>query len=140
MAKVKIKWNGRAVKRRLERATRAGLERVGAEFVKTAEPLTPVWQGSLKASTRFDPPFKTPRGVLAIKMGSFDQSHAFLVEEGTAKAKAEGQLPKAGPEGKKPPGSPELDWYPQGAKMYGKAFDKEAPELFGYIKAELRQP
>ena len=134
MANPRIQWHGDEIKADMERAVRAALETVGAEFVRTAEPLTPVWQGNLKGSTRFDPPFVTESGVLAIQMGSFDQSHAFLVEEGTKKAKAEGKLPKAGPEGKKPPGSPKLDWYPQGAKMYGKAFDQEAPKLFGYIK------
>lgn len=81
---VEHEWNGDDISRELERATREGLERVGAKFVRAAHPRTPVWQGFLRRSTRFDP-VSDEGGELSIEMGSFDINYAEYQERGTSR-------------------------------------------------------
>ena len=45
MAKVESKWFGDEIAAEIERATAEGLETVAADFVRTAHPFTPIYQG-----------------------------------------------------------------------------------------------
>ena len=47
------KWYGNEIAAEIERATVEGLEAVAADFVRTAHPLTPIFQGFLRRSTKW---------------------------------------------------------------------------------------
>ena len=114
MANPKIDWRGDEIKSELERATLEGMEKVGAEFVRVAHPITPIWQGFLRRSTRFDPARKEPDGTLVIQMGSFDINYAEYQEKGTAR------MP--------------------GKYFYQRASDETWPKLNDRIKEALKDP
>ena len=80
----RLEWHGAEIGNEIERATIEGMEKVGAEFVRVAHPRTPVWQGFLRRSTRFDPVRRDADGTLVIQMGSFDINYAETQEKGTA--------------------------------------------------------
>ena len=111
---VKSEWFGDEIAKELERATREGLEKVGEDFVKTAEPLTPVDKGELKRSTKAEKVKREAGGSLSIEMGSFDVEHALFVERGTAST--------------------------DGEFMYQQAADKTWPKLDDKIKDSIRKP
>ena len=113
MVKVDHTWFGDEIRAELERATKEGLEKVGEDFVREAEPLTPVDKGELRRSTRADK-VKKERDSLSIEMGSFDVDHALFIERGTASV--EGQM------------------------MYQKSADKTWPKLDDKIKDSIRKP
>ena len=55
------KWHGDAIAAEIERAaTIEGMEAVAADFVRTAHPKTPIYQGFLRRSTKWDT-VKRPR-------------------------------------------------------------------------------
>ena len=110
---VESEWFGDEIKAELERAAKEGLEKVGKDFVKTADPLTPVDEGELKRSTKAEK-VKKERNSLSIEMGSFDVDHALHVERGTART--------------------------DGKFFYQQAADKTWPKLPDRIKDSLKNP
>ena len=110
---VKSEWFGDEIAAELERATKEGLEKVGEDFVREAEPLTPVDKGELKRSTKAEKAKKESEGY-SIEMGSFDVEHALFVERGTSST--DGQF------------------------MYQQAADKTWPKLDDKIKDSMRKP
>ena len=110
---VKSEWFGDEIAKEIERATAEALEDVGEDFVKTAEPLTPVDKGELKRSTKADK-VKHERDGLSIEMGSFDVDHALFIERGTSRT--DGQF------------------------MYQKSADQTWPKLDDKIKSSMRKP
>ena len=133
------KWHGDEIAAEIARATVEGMEAVGADFVHTAHPLTPIAFGFLRRSTKWDRVKRNVDGSMSLEMGSFDQDHAFLVEKGTGLAKGAGELPKGGSD-KRPAGAPKIPWYPGGAHMYQQAADQTWPKLEARIKAAMRRP
>ena len=114
MAEVTHTWFGDEIAKELERATKEALEDVGVDFVKTAEPLTPVDQGDLKRSTKAEKVKKEADGTLSIEMGSFDIEHAIHVERGTSRT--------------------------EGEMMYQKSADQTWPKLDDKIKDSIGKP
>ena len=110
---VKSEWFGDEIAKEIERATIEGLEKVGKDFVKTADPLTPTDEGDLKRSTRAAK-VKRESDRLSIEMGSFDVPYAIHVERGTSRT--EGQM------------------------MYQQSADRTWPKLDDKIKDSLRKP
>ena len=110
---VKSEWFGDEIAAEIERATVEALEKVGADFVRVADPLTPVDEGDLRKSTKADK-VKRKGDILSIEMGSFDVPYAMHVERGTSRM--EGQM------------------------MYQKAADETFPKLDDKIKASMRKP
>ena len=110
---VKFEWFGDEIAKEIERATVEGLEDVGADFVRTADPLTPTDEGDLRRSTKAE---KVERDAdkLSIEMGSFDIPYAIHVERGTSRT--EGQM------------------------MYQQSADRTWPKLDDKIKAAMRKP
>ena len=80
-----LKWYGDEIAAEIERATVEGLEAVAADFVRTAHPLTPIFQGFLRRSTRWDAVKRHVGGSMSIEMGSFDIEYAEYQERGTAR-------------------------------------------------------
>ena len=76
---VESSWFGDEIAAELERAAKEGLEKVGKDFVRTADPLTPVDEGELKRSTKAEDVKRETDG-LSIEMGSFDVDHAASAE------------------------------------------------------------
>ena len=85
---VKSEWFGDEIAAEIERATREGMENVGKDFVRTADPLTPTDEGDLRRSTKADDVKKDADG-LSIEMGSFDIPYAIHVERGTSRTDGE---------------------------------------------------
>ena len=110
---VKSEWFGDEIAAELERATVEGMENVGAEFVRVADPLTPVDEGDLRKSTRTDPVKRDADG-LSIEMGSFDIRYALHVERGTSRT--------------------------DGKMMYQRSADATWPKLNARIKSAMRKP
>ena len=111
---VKHEWFGDEIAAEIERATAEALEDVGDDFVRTADPLTPVNTGELKRSTKADKVQKETDGTMSIEMGSFDVEHALFVERGTSRT--------------------------PGEMMYQKAADQTWPKLDDKIKANMKEP
>ncbi len=106
-------WFGDEIAAEIERATVEAMEDVGDDFVRVADPLTPVDKGELRRSTKADK-VKKERDGLSVEMGSFDVAHALFVERGTARK--DGQM------------------------MYQKAADRTWPKLDDKIKSAMRKP
>ena len=114
MAKVESKWFGDEIAKEINRAAAEGMETVAADFVRTAHPLTPIYQGFLRRSTKWDQVKRHADGKLSIEMGSFDIGYAEYQERGTAKM--------------------------EGKFFYQRAADKTWPKLDKRIKAAMRRP
>ena len=114
MAKVESTWFGDEIAKEIERATVEGLETVAADFVRTAHPLTPIYQGFLRRSTKWNPVKRHAEGKLSIEMGSFDIEYAEYQERGTARM--EGKL------------------------FYQQSSDETWPKLGDRIKSSMRKP
>ena len=114
MANVDSKWFGDEIAKELERATVEGMETVGADFVRTAHPLTPIYQGFLRRSTKWDQVERHADGTLSIEMGSFDIAYAEAQERGTARM--------------------------AGKLFYQQSADETWPKLGNRIKSSMRKP
>ena len=114
MAKVESEWFGDEIAAEIERATVEGLETVGADFVRTAHPKTPIYQGFLRRSTKWDKVERHADGSMSLEMGSFDIEYAEHQERGTAKM--EGKL------------------------FYQQSADETWPKLGDRIKSAMRKP
>ena len=114
MATVESKWFGDEIAKEIERATVEGLETVAADFVRTAHPLTPIYQGFLRRSTKWDTVKRNADGTISIEMGSFDIGYAEYQERGTA------NMP--------------------GKLFYQQSADQTWPKLEGRIKSAMRNP
>ena len=114
MASVDSKWHGDEIAKEIERATAEGLEAVAADFVRVAHPLTPIYQGFLRRSTKWDSVKRHADGSMSIEMGSFDIAYAEYQERGTARM--EGKL------------------------FYQRATDQTWPKLDDRIRAAMRKP
>lgn len=114
MADIDHEWHGDAIADELERATREGMETVAAEFVRVAHPKTPIREGFLRRSTRFDPVERHTDGTLSVEMGSFDIAYAEYQERGTSRM--------------------------EGKFFYQEAADETWPKLGDEIKGSLRKP
>ena len=84
MAETEHKWFGDDIAAEIERATIEGMETVAADFVRTAHPLTPIYQGFLRRSTKWDTVERHADGTMSLEMGSFDIEYAEYQERGTA--------------------------------------------------------
>ena len=111
---VKSEWFGDEIAKEIERATAEALEKVGEDFVKTAEPLTPVDKGELKRSTKADKVKREAGGSLSIEMGSFDIPYAEHQEKGSGRT--------------------------EGKYFYQRAADQTWPKLDDKIKDSIRKP
>ena len=98
----------------IERATVEGLETVAADFVRTAHPLTPIYQGFLRRSTKWNKVERHADGSMSIEMGSFDIGYAEYQERGTAKM--------------------------AGKLFYQQSADQTWPKLDARIKSSMRKP
>ena len=114
MANVEHKWFGDEIAAEIERATAEGLETVAADFVRTAHPLTPIYRGFLRRSTKWDPVEDHADGTLSIEMGSFDIGYAEWQERGTALM--------------------------EGKFFFQQSADKTWPKLGSRVKAAMRKP
>ena len=114
MAKAESEWFGDEIAKEIERATVEGLETVAADFVRTAHPLTPIYQGFLRRSTKWDKVKHHADGSLSIEMGSFDIGYAEYQERGTAKM--------------------------TGKLFYQQSADQAWPKLADRIKSAMRKP
>ena len=114
MASVESKWFGNEIAAEIERATVEGLETVAADFVRTAHPLTPIYQGFLRRSTKWDKVKRHADGSMSLEMGSFDIGYAEYQERGTAKM--EGKL------------------------FYQTSADQTWPKLGDRIQSSMRKP
>ena len=114
MANVDSKWFGDEIAAEIERATVEGLEAVAADFVRTAHPLTPIYQGFLRRSTKWEKVEHHADGSLSIEMGSFDIGYAEYQERGTAKI--------------------------AGKLFYQQSADQTWPKLADRIKSAMRHP
>ena len=114
MAETEHKWFGNEIAKEIERATAEGLETVAADFVRTAHPLTPIYQGFLRRSTKWDQVKRHADGKMSIEMGSFDIGYAEYQERGTAKI--------------------------TGKFFYQESTDKTWPKTGDRIKAAMRKP
>ena len=114
MANVEFEWFGDEIAAEIERATAEGLETVGADFVRTAHPLTPIYQGFLRRSTKWDKVEHHADGSMSIEMGSFDIGYAEYQERGTTKM--------------------------AGKLFYQQSTDQTWPKLGDRIKSSMRHP
>ena len=114
MAGVESKWFGDEIAAEIDRATVEGMEAVAADFVRTAHPLTPIYQGFLRRSTKWDAVEHHADGTLSIEMGSFDIAYAEAQERGTARM--------------------------AGKLFYQRSTDETWPKLEGRIKSAMREP
>ena len=114
MATVESKWFGDEIAAEIERAAVEGMETVAADFVRTAHPKTPIYQGFLRRSTKWDSVKHHADRTLSIEMGSFDIGYAEYQERGTAKM--EGKL------------------------FYQTSADQTWPKLPDRIKKSMRHP
>ena len=108
------KWHGDEIAAEIERATVEGMEAVAADFVRTAHPLTPIYQGFLRRSTKWDKVERHADGSMSLEMGSFDIEYAEWQERGTA------LMP--------------------GKFFYQKSADQTWPKLGARIKSAMRKP
>ena len=109
-----LRWNGNEIIAEVERATVEGMEAVGVDFVRTAHPKTPIFQGFLRRSTKFSQVERHVDGSMSIEMGSFDIEYAEPQERGTA------NMP--------------------GKFFYQESADQTWPKLPDRIKSALRKP
>ena len=86
MATVESKWHGDVIAAEITRATAEGLEAVAADFVRTAHPLTPIYQGFLRRSTKWGKVERHADGSMSLEMGSFDIDYAEYQERGTSRS------------------------------------------------------
>ena len=107
-------WHGDEIAAELARATAEGMEAVAADFVRTAHPLTPVYQGFLRRSTKWDQVERHADGSLSLEMGSFDIDYAEYQERGTSRI--------------------------TGKFFYQRAADATWPKLAERIKSAMRKP
>ena len=114
MGTVEQKWFGDEIAKEIERATVEGLETVAADFVRTSHPLTPIFQGFLRRSTKWNPVEHHADGTLSIEMGSFDIEYAEAQERGTARM--------------------------AGKLFYQQSADETWPKLGNRIKSAMRKP
>lgn len=114
MATVESKWHGDAIAAEIARATVEGLETVAADFVRTAHPLTPIYQGFLRRSTKWNPVERHAGGSMSIEMGSFDIEYAEYQERGSASL--------------------------TGKFFYQQSADQTWPKLADRIKSSMRKP
>ena len=110
----KLEWHGDEIAAEIERATVEGMETVAADFVRTAHPETPIYQGFLRRSTKWDAVKRHADGSMSLEMGSFDIEYAEYQERGTA------TMP--------------------GKFFYQGAADKTWPKLGARIKSAMRKP
>ena len=114
MADVDFKWFGDEIAKEIERATVEGMETVGADFVRTAHPKTPIYQGFLRRSTKWDKVKRHANGSMSLEMGSFDIEYAEYQERGSARM--------------------------EGKHFYQQSADETWPKLPDRIKSAMRKP
>ena len=114
MASVDFTWNGDEIAKEIARATAEGLEAVAADFVRVAHPLTPIWQGFLRRSTKWGSVKRHAGGRMSIEMGSFDIAYAEYQERGSARM--------------------------DGKFFYKRATDQTWPKLDDRIRSAMRKP
>ena len=108
------KWHGNEIAAEIERATVEGMETVAADFVRTAHPKTPVYQGFLRGSTKWGKVKRHADRSMSLEMGSFDIEYAEYQERGTA------LMP--------------------GKFFYQQSADQTWPKLGSRIKSAMRRP
>ena len=114
MAKVESEWFGDNIAKEVERATVEGMEAVGADFVRTSHPKTPIYQGFLRRSTKWDKVKRHADGSMSLEMGSFDIEYAEYQERGSARM--------------------------EGKFFYQQSADETWPKLDDRIKSAMRKP
>lgn len=77
-----LRWRGDEVQRRVERATRLGIDETTSACVNRSKVLAPVKTATLQGSIQMRPAERDARGWVG-RWGSFDVRYAIFVEIGT---------------------------------------------------------